>query len=235
MRLNRWIATAAVSAIAVTGLAACGGSSDDGTSQNSTELSKSYDINEQPRSALAQGGTLTTSVPEITPQFNTFQADSTLYSLNFWRWYNPTLILFKPDGTAYANPDYLTDYKVDTVDGKTVATYTINPKAVYNDGTPIDWKSFQATWEANNGTNKAYLPSSTDGYSQIESVKEGTDSRQAVVTFKGIYAWTDGLFNVLLNPEALDPDVYNKGYVDNPHPEWGAGPYTLDKIGRAHV
>ena len=32
----------------------------------------------------------------------------------------------------------------------------------------------------------------------------------------------------MLFRSALDPDVYNKGYVDNPPPEWGAGPYTLD-------
>lgn len=230
MKLTRWVASVAVTAAALSGLAACGGSGDDGPSTNSSELSKSYQINEQPRDALAQGGTFTTAVPEITPQFNTFQADSTLYSLNVWRWYNPQLILFKPDGTAYADPDYLSGYDKKEVGGKTVVTYTINPKATYNDGSPIDWKAFEATWKANNGTNPAYLNSSTDGYSQIESVKQGTDSKQAIVTFKGAYAWVDGLFNVLLNPKAVSPDTFNKGYLNTPHAEWGAGPYTVDSF-----
>jgi peptide/nickel transport system substrate-binding protein len=51
-----------------------------------------------------------------------------------------------------------------------------------------------------------------------------------VVTFSTVYAWPDGLFNVLLNPKALSPAVYNKGYINTPHAEWGAGPYTVDKF-----
>lgn len=230
MKLTRWVASAAVTAVAVTGLAACGSSGGDGASTNSTELSKSYQINEQPRDALAQGGTFTTAVPEISAQFNPFQADGTLYTSNVWRWYNPQVILFKPDGTAYADPDYLSGYEKKDEGGKTVVTYTINPKATYNDGTPIDWKSFEATWKANSGTDEAYQVSSTDGYSQIESVKQGSDDRQAVVTFKSTYAWVDGLFNFLLNPEALDADTFNKGYINTPHAEWGAGPYTVDSF-----
>jgi peptide/nickel transport system substrate-binding protein len=230
MKVTRWAAVVAMAAITVSGLTSCTGSDsdNDGESTTSTELSKSYDINEQPRDSLVDGGTLTTSVAEITPQFNTFEVDSTLYTLYFWRWYNPTLLLFSPDGTASPDPDYLTGYDKKVEDGKTIVTYTINPKATYNDGTPIDWKSFEATWKATSGTDPAYQPSSTDGYSQIESVKQGVDSRQAIVTFKGVYAWVDGLFNVLLNPEAADPDTFNKGYVNEPHPEWGAGPFTLD-------
>jgi peptide/nickel transport system substrate-binding protein len=108
-------------------------------------------------------------------------------------------------------------------------TYTINPKAVYNDGSPIDYKSFVSTWEANNGKNAKFLASSTDGYSLIKSVTKGVDDRQAVVTFNGTYAWPEGLFNNLLNPKAATPDVYNKGYLNTPHAEWGAGPYTVDK------
>ena len=50
------------------------------------------------------------------------------------------------------NPDYLTDVKQETVDGNTRITYTINPKATYNDGSPIDWRSFESTWKTSNGT-----------------------------------------------------------------------------------
>ena len=137
-------------------------------------------------------------------------------------------MLFDPDGTAHPDPDYVTGYDKVVKGGKTVVTYTINPKATYNDGKPIDWRSFEATWKANRSDSEGFLPSATDGYSQIASVTQGDDAKQAVVTFKGIYAWVDGLFNNLLNPEAATPDVFNKGYLNNPHPEWGAGPYTLD-------
>ena len=39
----------------------------------------------------------------------------------------------------------------ETVDGNTRITYTINPQASYNDGSPIDWTSFEAAWKSSNG------------------------------------------------------------------------------------
>jgi peptide/nickel transport system substrate-binding protein len=224
------VAAATVLALSLT---ACGGGSGpqtDTPQANSSELASDAQYNPQSRDNIKDGGTLTTSFVEISPQFNTFQADGTAYTLAFWRWYNPVLALFTPDGTMSPNPDYLTDYKKEEKNGKTVVTYTVNPKATYNDGSPIDWQAFESTWKTNNGTSQAYLASSTDGYDKIESVVKGSDERQAVVTFKGIYAWPDGLFNVLLNPRAASPDVYNKGYLNNPHAEWGAGPYTVDQV-----
>ena len=49
------------------------------------------------------------------------------------------------------------------------------------------------------------------------------------MTFRGINLWWQGLFNVLLNPKAADPAVYNQGYVTTPHNEWGAGPYQVQR------
>ncbi|MGH3550817.1 MAG: ABC transporter family substrate-binding protein, partial [Pseudonocardiaceae bacterium] len=118
----------------------------------------------------------------------------------------------------------------DTINGNTRITYTINPKATYNYGSPIDWTAFEATWKADNAQDKAYIVNSSDGYNRITSVTRGVDDRQVVVTFNGTYVWWQGLFGILLNPKALDPQVFNKGYIDNPHPEWGAGPYTVQKF-----
>ena len=38
------------------------------------------------------------------------------------------------------------------------------------------------------------------------------------------------IFGTLLNPKAVDPQVFNNGYVDNPHSDWGAGPYMVTKF-----
>lgn len=232
MKRHLWAVGAASLAVSLV-LAGCGGSTDSTSSDTNDSLSKSAaQINAQPRENIADTGTLTTALPEVSPQWNTFQADGTLYTLNLWRWYNPSLFTFAADGTASADPDYLTEYKKDVVGGNTVITYTINPKATFNDGTPIDWTAFEATWKANNGTNSAYSASSTDGYSQIGSVAQGTNSKQVVVTFRGPYAWPDGLFNVLLHPKALDPTFYNTAYINNPHSELGAGPYQVKSFDR---
>lgn len=226
--------SAVLAAIAVLSMAlvACSGGSGQGDGnggETAQSLAEKAQYNPQPYENIKDGGTLTTSLPEISPQFNTFQTDGTAYTLTVWRWYNPILITFTADGDAVYNPDYLTDVKQETVDGNTKITYTINPKATYNDGSPIDWRTFESTWKTSNGADPAYLVGSTDGYDRITSVVRGTDDRQAVVTFQGINLWWQSLFNVLLNPEAADPAVYNQGYINTPHNEWGAGPYQVQK------
>jgi peptide/nickel transport system substrate-binding protein len=214
--------------LAVT-LAACG-SGGPGQSESAAQLNAQTQYNPQPYDNLKDGGTLTSSISELSPQFNTFESDATLYSLNVWRWYNPDLINFTADGDPVYNPDYLTDVKADTVGGNTRITYTINPKAVYNDGSPIDWHSFEATWRADNGKDPSYLTASSDGYNRIVSVTPGVNDRQAVVTFDGVDVWWPGLFNYLLNPKAADPHTFNQGYVNTPHNEWGAGPYQVQSF-----
>ena len=231
--VNRIAALGAAAALSVM-LVACGGSGSGGTGNGSSDTAKSLaeqaQYNPQPYENLKDGGTLATSLPEISTQWNPFQGNSTLYSFTVWNWYNPVLTTFSTDGNPAFNPDYLTDVKADTVNGNTRITYTINPKATYNDGSPIDWTAFEATWKADNAQNKAYIVLSSDGYDRIASVSRGVDDRQAIVTFNGLNVWWQGLFNILLNPKALDSQVFNKGYIDTPHPEWGAGPYTVAKF-----
>jgi len=229
--VRRFAALTATAALSVT-LVACGsgGNANGGGVDTAKSLAAQAQYNPQPYDNLKDGGTLTTAVGEISTQWNVFQGDTTQYSLILWNWYNPVLTTFSADGKPAFNPDYLTDVKPETVNGNTRITYTINPKATYNDGSPIDWTAFEATWKANNAQDKAYIVSSSDGYNRITSVTRGVDDRQAIVTFNGVNVWWAGLFGGLLNPKALNPELFNKGYIDNPHPEWGAGPYTVQKF-----
>ncbi|MGC4962840.1 ABC transporter family substrate-binding protein [Gordonia sp. DT101] len=220
--MKRFVVLILVFSLAIMGCAGCGVRLDD-----SAISTTGADLNPQPRANVRDGGSLTTAITEVSPQWNTFQADGSAYTLLLWRWYNPTLAYFAPDGTYSFNRDYLTDVRKELVDGKTVVTYTINPKAHYNDGAPIDYRSFVNTWRSSSGADPNYIVSSTDGYDQIESVARGLDDRQAVVRFKGVWAWPDGLFNYLLNPKVSTADLYNRAYLQNPHAEWGAGPYTI--------
>jgi peptide/nickel transport system substrate-binding protein len=231
--VTKLAALAATTAVGVT-LVACGGSpgwgGNGGGGDTAQSLAAQAQYNPQSYDHLQDGGTFTTAVDEISPEWNVFQGNATVYSQMVWNWYNPVLTSFSSDGTPAFNPDYLADVKADTVNGNTRITYTINPKATYNDGSPIDWTAFHATWTANNAQNKTYIVNSSDGYDRIASVTRGVDDRQAIVTFKGVNVWWQALFGSLLNPEALDPQVFNQGYIDNPHPEWGSGPYTVQKF-----
>ncbi len=228
--IRRGAMTAAVAALALV-LAGCGGGGSGGPAQTGESLSTTPSYNAQPYENVKDGGQVTLPFrSDLNPQFNVFQGDMTTDTRLAWGFYNPMVITFTPTGDPIVNPDYVT--KADAVDngGKTTVTYTINPKAVFNDGTPIDWRAFESTWKASSGKDPAFIPNSTDGYDRIASVTRGTDDKQAVVTFTGPNPWWQGLFNQLLHPKAAAPDAFNKGYLNNPHPEWGAGPYVLSNF-----
>jgi peptide/nickel transport system substrate-binding protein len=221
---------AAGGALALT-LAGCAGGGNGGSGEETpAQTVEGADYNPQPREALEQGGEVTFPITEITPQMNPNHGDGSVDTTTLWTWYNPQFILMTPEGEASANPNYLTGWEAEEVDGKTVLTFTLNPEAKYNNGEPITWETYKVTWEALNGTNEEYSPSSTDGYSLIESVEQGEDEFQAVVTFKQVYPWWQGLFWNPLNPEVNSPAAFNEGYLEEAHPEWGAGPYKLEEL-----
>ncbi|NMO02516.1 ABC transporter family substrate-binding protein [Gordonia sp. TBRC 11910] len=225
--MSRWwlvvVFTATIALVAGCGVDLAGGGSSSSTQPQ---------MNFQPRDKLRDGGSLTTAIVEVSPQWNTFHADGTAYTLALWRWYNPSLAFFAPDGTYSFNRDYLTDVRTELINGNTQVTYTINPKAVYNDGTPIDWRAFENTWRINRGTDANYVISASDGYDRIASVTPGRDARQAIVRFNGVWAWPNGLFNILVHPKVDTPDLFNKAYLQAPHNEWGAGPYVVKSYDR---
>ena len=223
---------ALLSAAALT-LSGCSGTKQQEASSDSAggvHINLKGDYNSMERDQIKDGGELTLPIYEISEQSNSLHANSVMDTLTLWRWYNPQPVLFDGDGTWHPNPDYLTNVKDEEVDGKTVVTYDINPDAVFNDGTPIDWRAFETTWKVSNGENKDFSVSSTDGYELIESVTAGESDKQAVVTFKQPFAWWQALFNQFMHPAVSDPQTFNEGYLKNPHPEWGAGPYKVDQF-----
>jgi peptide/nickel transport system substrate-binding protein len=222
---------AAGGALALT-LAGCAGGGNNGGSGEETpaETITGADYNPQPREALEQGGEVVFPITEITPQMNPNHGDGSVDTTTLWTWYNPQTILMTPEGEASANPNYLTGWEAEEVDGKTVVTFTINPEAKFNDGTPFTWESYKVTWEALNGTNEEYSASTTDGYSLIESVEQGEDEFQAVVTFSQVYPWWQGLFWNPMHPEINSPEAFNTTYLEEANPQYGAGPYKIDEF-----
>ncbi|GAB3703731.1 ABC transporter family substrate-binding protein [Mariniluteicoccus flavus] len=237
----RKTAVAALATLAL-GLTACGGGGGGpqtgggapgqpgGSASKGTNTSLKAEFGETPRDQVKDGGTLTTSIVEINAQMNGWHGDSSAYTTQLEHWFTPVTVSYTPDGEWKPNPDYFTDVKSEEKGGKTVVTYTINPKANWNDGTAIDWKAIESGWIACGKGDEAFSCNSTDGYDQIESVAQGADAKQAVVTFKAAFPWWKGLFNSLLHPKAANAEVFNQGFVNNPHPEWGAGPYKIDQF-----
>ncbi|WP_314974539.1 ABC transporter family substrate-binding protein [Corynebacterium matruchotii] len=223
-----------VAVVAATGLLLSGCTSDKKNANSrpaaTVEIKPTGDYNPLERDQIKDGGELTLPILEVPEQSNSLHGNAIVDGTTLWRWYNPQMTLADGDGTWHPNPAYLTNVNAEEVDGKTVVTYDINPDAVFNDGTPIDWRVFETMWKFNNAENPDVVANSTDGYDQIESVTAGESDKQAVVTYKQAYPWWQALFDRVLHPSVADAQTFNEGYLKNPHPEWGSGPYKVDQF-----
>ena len=192
------------------------------------KVDKRYD-NPQPRDNVKDGGTYTFSLSDMGPNWNYASNDgNTAYMATLWGFYQPSLPYYdtvKGEKVKY-NPDYITSVKK-VSDKPLVVQYDLNPKAKWNDGTDIDYTAFKATWEVMNGKNEAYSVPSHEGYDCIESVEQGANPKQVIVKYNKPCATWELLFAPLVHPKATDPAVFNQGWVNNPHNEWGAGPFEI--------
>jgi peptide/nickel transport system substrate-binding protein len=223
---GRLLALAAVAAVALAGCTSA--PTSQATGPTGSKASAAVDYNPQPYDNIRDGGTL--RYPgAVIEQGNPFHADTNLAGSRFWFWYNADAITYSPTGDVQYNPDYYSDVKVEVVGGNQKVTITINPKATFNDGTPIDWHAIEAVWKSANGTDKDYNASNVIAYSKITSVHAGGNDKQAVIEWKGVNAWWSSLFLTVLNPKAaVDANTFNTAYLSKVQPQWGAGPYTVD-------
>ncbi len=137
------------------------------------------------------------------------------------------------DGSTTVNTDYFTNVEL-TSESPQVVTYTINPKAVWSDGTPITWDDIASQINATSGKNKEFRIASANGADRVEKVTRGVDDRQAVVTFAKPFSDWRGMFagNTMLLPKSMtsNPEVFNKGQLDRPGPS--AGPFIVTSLDR---
>jgi len=199
------------------------------------EKDKTYN-NPQPRDNIQQGGTLTLPAGEVGPNWNVFSTEGNTATMQeLWSWYMPSTITTDATITAYTpDPNFITSLSSSMDSGKEVVTVDFNENAHFNDGTPIDYRALQAVWTVCNGTNDAYTPASTDGYDKVESIEPGSSDKEAILTFSDPVYPYEPIVSSLLHPDAANPDAWNS-WNNNPHPEWGAGPFTVDSVDNTQV
>lgn len=233
MKNKKLLGAVAVGGALALALAGCAsGSGNNGGGDNGGEKveTKTADYNPQDRSNLQEGGEVNFPINEIPEQLNGFNSDASADTARLWSWYMPQILLVSPEGEVTKNDAYLDAYEIGEEDGNTTITFTFKDEAHFNDGTDMDWTSIDATWKANRSYDEGFNPNATDGYKQIKTVEQGDTAKTAVVTFDGIYAWPSMAFLTggVLHPDIADPAVFNEAFIGNMHPEWGAGPYTVD-------
>jgi peptide/nickel transport system substrate-binding protein len=227
------IALLAVGALSF-GLSACGDDDDGGQGSDTTgpgaPSATENDVNTTAREQLQDGGTLQWAVSQVPPNFNYFHLDGTLRD-NFEIVDAMLPSMFNADAKAelHVDPDYAESAEITATTPKQVVTYKLNRNAVWYDGTPVTVADFEAQWRAVNGTNEAFTISASQGYEDIESVEQGADEYEVVVTFANPYADWKGLFAPLIPAStSSDPDVFNEGWIDQPLTS--AGPFKLEAV-----
>lgn len=219
------LATAAAAALV---LAGCSGGGTAGESSSAVAQSslKSTGWTSADRDSITDGGSLTLPIDAAPANFQISNLDSgTVDDQTIGGVYLPGFIQFKENGDWEANPDFADSVKL-TKDSPQTVEVKINPKAVWSDGTPITEKDVAANWKALNGTNPAFAPLATNVWEDVESVEQGSDERDVVITFKKTNAdWASVLSGIYPSWAVDTPDHFNKA--------WAKGPYAAD--GKTYV
>jgi len=230
-------ALAVIVAIVALGVLATrlGGGRHGANATGAAELGTTNDINPQSPAALMDGGNLRLALSEFPVNYNTLHIDgNTAETAAMLKPTMPRAFIIKPDGSTTLDTDYFTNVELTKTDPQ-VVTYTINPKAVWSDGTPITWDDIAAQIHALSSKDKAFKIASPGGAERVESVTRGVDDRQAVMTFAKPYAEWKGMFagNGMLLPRSMTstPEAFNNAQLNGPGPS--AGPFIVTKIDQA--
>jgi peptide/nickel transport system substrate-binding protein len=235
MMIRRFAAGALVAALMIAGCS--GGKQEAPPAGGEAEVGNASDINPQDPATLQKSGNLRLALTGYPSNFNSLHIDGNVADAGaMLRSTMPRAFRVGSDGSTTVNSDYFTNVEL-TSERPQVVTYTINPKAVWSDDTPITWEDIASQINATSGKDKAFAIASTNGADRVEKVTRGVDDRQAVVTFAKPYSEWRGMFagNTMLLPRSMtaNPDVFNKGQLERPGPS--AGPFiitTLDRTGQ---
>lgn len=232
MKTRRFAAATLATVLVLSG---CSGGNDEAPSAGgAAEVGTTNDINPQPQENLREGGNLRLALNDFPPNFNSLHIDGNTGDVAaLMRPTMPRAFRIAADGSATVNTDYFTSVELTSTDPQ-VVTYTINPEAVWSDGTPITWEDLKSQIEATSGKNDQFGIAATNGSDRVASVERGVDDRQAVITFAEPWADWKGMFagSTVLTPKSTtaNPEAFNQGQLEQPGPS--AGPFMISELDR---
>jgi len=210
-------------------MAAC---SSTGTAHDSTTTSSG-------NASVRQGGTVTVGIDQAatgcnpnTPQGDTWANQLVLAPVL------PSAFVVQSNGQPTVDQAVVEQAELVDTSPETIQ-YTLNPKAVWSDGTPITAADFIYAWQQQRGVSTAIAgttPPPTDaasilGYRDIASVKGSNDQRSVTVVFKTPYADWQGLFHDLLPAHVLSDVGWDPSCSTvDPAIDLSAGPYEIGSV-----
>jgi peptide/nickel transport system substrate-binding protein len=226
----RWLAL--LTLVVVVTVSGCSNGYQDVPQAHAAQIGSTSDVNPRDPATLRDGGNLRLPLAGFPDNFNNLNIDGNTADIaDILAPTLPGVFITQADGSMKLNTDYFTGAEL-TGTNPQVVTYTINPKATWNDGTPLTWEDLKSQADACSGRDKRFLIASHAGFDRVKSVTRGVDDRQAVVTFTEPFAEWQGMFSGLMQPRSMtaNPDVFNKGQLEAPGPS--AGPFIVSKIDR---
>jgi peptide/nickel transport system substrate-binding protein len=206
--LGGFVAIAAASVLAIS---ACGTSGGGGnkTAQSSPGFAS---CEEKPNTCnngpTKQGGSIVVALEKTISNWNTADSDGNTYEQGqVLSGILPSPFISQPDNSVGWNKILLQEEPKITVQKPQTVVYKLKKEAVWDDGTPIDYKDFQLYWKMNNGKDcPDCTPASTTGYELIKSIEGTDDGKTVTVTFNDDATYPDwqGLF--ALFPQHLAGD-----------------------------
>ncbi|WP_439330595.1 ABC transporter family substrate-binding protein [Mycolicibacterium vulneris] len=201
---------------------------------HNAQIGSTSDINPHDPATLQDGGDLRLALTDFPPNFNILHIDGNSADVSaMMKATLPRAFVIGPDGSTTVDTDYFTSIEL-TGTAPQVVTYTINPKAVWSDGTPITWEDIASQIHALSGADMTFEIAGPSGADRVASVTRGVDDRQAVMTFAKPYAEWRGMFagNGMLLPKSMtaSPEAFNKGQLEGPGPS--AGPFVVSSLDR---
>ena len=165
-RSRRVAVVATLAAVAAVTLSACSSNSSSTSTTSSGGTT----------SAVKSGGTITMALDQNLAGFNVnTSADSEFVLQEILDTVWPQPYITNAGLKPVLNTDLITSVTVSS--NPQTVTYTINPKAVWQDGTPINADDFIYNWQAQSGNSQytdvggqPYDTASSSGYNQIASV-----------------------------------------------------------------
>ena len=238
MSINRrTLLTGAVALGTVGLLAACGGNKKNETNSAlgaGDDISKAVSFNPKDRSELKEGGELRLAFNGIPENFNPFNTNGyTSGAIAIQAAMNSAYAGgYKYDytGKPSLNTDYITEYKAETKNGVQTVTFKINPKAKFNDGTPIDIESVRAAHRIFTAPAGEYQVTDAPMWKQVKSVEENGDKFSVKVTMEKPYYPIDGGFVIatFIHPALVDKKLFNDGLINKPLDKYWAGPFKVE-------
>ncbi|MBF6214244.1 ABC transporter family substrate-binding protein [Nocardia puris] len=226
-RLGLRVAAPAVALALI--LSGCGGDSNLKTGDAS--IGDTNDINTRDVSELRDGGNLRLALTSFPATYNTLHVDADGDSSEVVGWTLPGTINSDAAGNLTVDKNFFTDVQLTGTDPQQI-TYTINPEAIWTDGTPITWEDFASQANALSGRDLEFQVRATQGYSRIEKVERGVDDRQVIVTMAQPYAEWQGMFNPLYPKAATESPQALNDWARNELPV-SSGPFIITNIDRA--